>query len=247
MTNDLPTKLTLADGHRYALGQVQVAPEWSTIIDSIDRERYYDRYDNPFEQKWTLKDKSLIPVLDILEGQRALAERLFGTRLYLDEDRHYAGLFKYEQGDRLSVHVDAGIHPLNGKRKHVTALLYLSNSGGPLEFWSGSAANGEKAKETRSPIFRVIQRVYPRAGTFVLFENNDFAWHGAEINDREESRIVATVSFLSDVLEGPWFNNKRTRAFFVPRPDERWTEEMFRLRDTRADPERFAEAYRANA
>ena len=51
---------------------------------------------------------------------------MFGVRLARDTARHYCGVFKYEQGDWLGVHVDAGISPLDGARKHVTAVLYLN-------------------------------------------------------------------------------------------------------------------------
>jgi hypothetical protein len=147
------------------------------------------------------------------------------------------GVFKYLKGDKLDVHVDAGIHPKVGMRKHVTAVLYLGYEMAPLEFWEGENCTQDNPKLTR-----LAASIAPEHGTLVVFENNDYGWHGVPICDNGDWRLVVTVSYLSDALHA--FENKRERAFFVPRPWERWTAEQYEWRNKRADPERYKEVYR---
>ncbi len=228
------------EGHRY-IEFMQPDPE---VARAAARSALYDmapgafdRYENPFEQKWALCDKfqhtdAIGDMFNYLELLITQASETFGLWLQPDWTRHYAGLFKYQEGDKLDVHVDAGIHPKSPSlRKHVTALLYLGDAGGPLEFWAGRNCTEEPWPGEPNLAFCCAQ-IHPTNGKVVLFENNDFAWHGVRAYHGEETRMVATVSFLSDRLDA--FKNRRQRAFFVPRPDEKWSPEVWALRDQRA-------------
>jgi hypothetical protein len=163
---------------------------------------------------------------------------LFGVEVVADRWRHYAGVFRYLPGDHLGVHVDAGIHPASGLRKHVTAVLYFAAGAGDLELWQGDDCTRGEGPD----VYNLIDTIRPGLGTLVLFENNDYAWHGTARNTSDEDRIVLTVSYLSGAIDA--FANKRQRAYFVPRPTEEWDADTYRLRDLRADAEHFAEAYR---
>jgi 2OG-Fe(II) oxygenase superfamily len=230
-------------GHRYTVEQFHYEGLESvtrTILEIQDDA--FDRYNNPFEQKYALRDKfRLPPSLDLLiqslEHDASRFSQLFGVALYPDLRRHYCGVFKYIKGDKLNVHVDAGIHPQVKLRKHVTAVLYLGNEMAPLELWEG-----ENCAQDDPAITRVADCIAPDHGTLVVFENNDYAWHGVPTCDSEDPRTIVTVSYLSDAVNA--FNNKRQRAFFVPRPWEQWTPEQYELRNKRADPERYREVYR---
>lgn len=198
-------------------------------------ESAFDRYQNPFESKLVIRDKFNLPLatdrlMNILESWRVESEIRFNTKLFKDETGHYRGIFIYNEGDQLSPHLDAGIHPLTGKRKHVTAILYLGGTG-DLEFWESSSGYLIRSRN-----------IAPIMGTLVLFENNDKAYHSAAINNSDEPRIVLTTSFLSDQIDA--FENKRQRAYFVPRPNEKWAKEMYDLRDKRSDSQQYAEVYR---
>jgi hypothetical protein len=232
-------------GQRFAIGywDSTEANAAAAAIEAID-DPAFDRYDNPFEQKWALRDKfRLPPAVDaIVHGlERAYMDvgRLLGAELIPDRGRHYMGVFRYEPGDRLDVHVDAGIHPGTGHRKHATILVYLGNGAGNLELWEGTSSTDEVAPRVRG----VIDVIPPSHGRVVLFENNDHAWHGVRPNSEGSGRLVVTVSYLSLAIDR--WDNRRERAFFVPRPDEEWDEATYALRDVRADPDRHAEVYRA--
>jgi hypothetical protein len=202
----------------------------------------FDRYSNPFEQKYTLRDKFNLPfslgkLIQMLECDASRFSQLFGIKLYPDLLRHYCGVFKYFKDDKLDVHVDAGIHPKVKQRKHVTAVLYLGNKVAPLELWEG-----ENCTQNDPKLMKLAAAITPEHGTLVVFENNDYGWHGVPICENEGPRIVVTVSYLSDAVNA--FENNRERAFFVPRPWEQWTAEQYDLRNRRADPERYREVYR---
>lgn len=209
----------------------------------------FDRYANPFEQKWAWRDKFALPppvermirlmeesLLDAARGLMPNDE----IELCVDQSRHYAGAFIYEKGDHLSVHVDAGVHPITGWRKAVTALLYLGE-GAPLEFWEGDSCMAEDPR-----LYEEMMVLQPHDGMVVLFANDDRAWHGVPAHQKSGPRVLLTVSFLARELpaeEG--YRNQRERAYFIPRPEEEWTDEMFALRDQRAHPKYYAQAYRS--
>lgn len=204
----------------------------------------FDRYENPFEMKWTWKRKDRFPtqlekIVEDLEERVTAVSAMVGYPLLVDRSRHYCGLFRYEIGDHLSVHVDAGLQPVSHLRKHVTAVLYLSE-GAPLELWAGDSA-GEKEPQ----LVRKAATIPAFSGGLVIFENTDYAWHGVGV-ETEGARWVLTVSYLSNAVDA--FANKRERAFFVPRPDEvaDWRYRgLYAWRDRRADPDHYAEAYRS--
>ena len=188
-------------------------------------EAEWDRYQNPFEAKWTLRDKNKLPptvqrIFDELNSPNTVEAlgKLVGTKLYADEHKHYWGIHKYDKDDYLKIHVDAGVHPISAKKKHVTLGLYLSHcwdesSGCELELWSG---------ESVTSLTHHVKSIPPLFNRCVVFVNTDDSWHGNPNvcnGSPSAKRIFLTVSYLSDVLDQPNFTNKRTRAYFRPRPN----------------------------
>ena len=227
-------------GHLYSVEQFEGDVLEAALNELVQiPDESFDLLQNPFEKKLTLHDvKSLSLPLEIIIQQLELqwciwAEDAFGVKLKPDQSRHYCSVFKYLPGGFLSCHVDAGIHPLNGARKHITTILYLGevDEGGELELWGGYS---------KAPTGPVIF-IKPEHGKLVLFENNPVSWHAVSECLGKKPRYVITVSYLSQELE-KW--HQRQRAYFAPRPMEEWDEEQFKLRDLRADRERFAEVYR---
>ena len=249
-------KLATRNRHRSVVLDIDNDLDLQTVVREVELlpDDSFDRYENPFEAKWTLRDKWNLPhglallMAHLEEPVMHLAETLFDVHLEVDRSRHYAGVFKYDPGDFLKIHVDAGIHPKNGMRKHVTAVCYLNDAaGGDLLFWDGApcSSNGPDKPARDRVVYECSQTIAPNRGVLVLFENNDYAWHSvAPIGPALGSRYVATVSYLSNEVDA--FANKRQRAFFVPGPGENWTEETYALRDQRSDPNRYADVYRSS-
>ena len=212
----------------------------------------WDRYDNPFEQKYTLRNKYTFPThLNKLfeefqseEFVNRLSE-LCGYPLILDTTRNFWGVHKYKANDKLDIHVDAGLHPGNGLKKQLTLGLYLSSNwkkeyNCELEIWKGDNASRDDAK-----LYEKVDSIAPLFNRLLLFTNNDYSWHGnpePATCDEDSSRIFITISYLSKQFRD---ENKRVKAFFIKRPSEPDDPEKDRLRRLRADPIKYKECYRS--
>jgi len=211
----------------------------------------WDRYDNPFEQKYTLRDKFNFPPLLKNLFQELTSEpfvsnlsELSGHSLMLDNTRNFWGVHTYGPGDKLDIHVDAGLHPTLGLKKQVTLGIYLSYDwkeeyGCDLEIW-----RGENSANDGANLIERVDSISPLFNRLVLFTCNDYSWHGnpepANCPDTSK-RIFITLSYLSENFED---QNKRMKAFFIARPSDPADEEKDKLRLLRADPEKYKEMYR---
>jgi hypothetical protein len=211
----------------------------------------WDRYDNPFEHKYTLRDKFAFPcylreLFSELTSDNFVSKlsRIVGYDLKLDKTRNFWGVHTYDPGDKLDIHVDAGLHPTQRLKKQVTLGIYLSYKwkeefGCKLEIW-----NGENASSNHAKIIEKADSIAPLFNRLILFTCNDYAWHGnpePAICPLESKRIFITLSYLSENFED---KNKRMKAFFVARPEDPADEEKDKLRLLRADPEKYKEVYR---
>lgn len=185
----------------------------------------WDRYANPFERKWTLKDKNL-KIFEKLTSDEFMRdmESEFDCRLIRDETKLYWGVHIFEDGDYLDMHLDASVHPVQKLRKHLTVGLYLSKdwkpeNGGNLEFSDGT---------TVAPFFN----------TLVAFECTPDTWHGSPkptVCKNNEKRIFVTVSFLSDQTP----DTLREKALF--RTENNYVKKVLAAR--RADSSMYKDMY----
>jgi hypothetical protein len=214
-------------------------------------EEAWDRYENPFESKFTLRDKYNFPenlkkLFEELESEEfiIMLSNICGFKLFRDPTRNFWGVHKYNNGDKLDIHVDAGLHPTTKQKKQVTFGIYLSANwkeeyGCELEIWRGDNAESNEAK-----LYEKVASIAPMFNRMVMFTCNDYAWHGNPEPAKcpeDSKRIFITISYLSENYED---KNKRQKAFFVARPDDIQDDEKDKLRLLRADPERFKNVYR---
>lgn len=217
---------------------------------SIPQESW-DRYDNPFEQKYTLRDKyAFPPLLQKLFNELtsdtfiSVLSSITGYKLLLDTTRNFWGVHTYGPGDKLDIHVDAGLHPTLGLKKQITLGIYLSYEwkeeyGCNLEIWRGDNCSNNDAK-----ILEKMDSIAPLFNRLILFECNDYAWHGnpePAKGPQESKRIFVTLSYLSENYKD---DNKRKKAFFVARPGDPVDDEKDKLRLLRTDPEMYNKVYR---
>jgi Rps23 Pro-64 3,4-dihydroxylase Tpa1-like proline 4-hydroxylase len=210
----------------------------------------WDRYDNPFEQKYTLRDKHALPLrlkqlFERLESPEFVEHlsAVCGYKLLLDPTRNFWGVHKYNTGDKLDIHVDAGLHPVTKQKKQVTLGIYLSSNwnesyGCQLEVWRGDSAASPRIYEKMASISPLFNRA-------VMFTCNDFAWHGnptIAACPSDAHRLFVTISYLSENYED---SNKRVKALFVARPGDPDDPKKDELRLIRADPEKYKEVYRS--
>ena len=203
----------------------------------------WDRYENPFENKYTYHDKFNLPTLTnqlFRELESLDLKSLSETPLYNDPSRHFWGIHKFKSGDHLDLHLDAGIHPHTNLKKKITLGIYLTSTtwkeenGGQLELWEGD----EKC------VSSCATKVSPRFNRMILFDNTDHSWHGTPDPvhcDEDQFRIFLTMSYMTDL--DPFTKHTKRRAYFVPRPQVIWSEEKLRVRDLRSDPIHYFKAY----
>lgn len=211
----------------------------------------WDRYDNPFEQKYTLRNKYTLPsklseLFKKFESQEFIdhLSEVSGYRLLLDPTRNFWGVHKYKSGDKLDIHVDAGLHPNTKQKKQLTFGLYLSSNwkeeyGCHLELWRGNNSSVESPT-----IYEKTVSIAPMFNRAVIFTCNDYAWHGnpTPVNCPSDAlRIFVTISYLSENYSDL---NRRVKALFVARPEDNPDSEKDKLRILRADPEKYKDIYR---
>lgn len=200
------------------------------------------RYDNPFEQKDFLQDKTAIqdkPALHyaLMELRQTVrtAAQLLDLPIAYTEWQHYGGLFVYRSSDFLQPHVDAGIHPKTGEHKVATIVLYLTPA--VLSFWRGDQCTNP------NPEVWLEQPVYIKAGEAILFPNHDWAWHSVPVVQTQ--RVCLTLSYMAySAFHDPRYQNQRTRAYFARRHGTKDTPEIAELRHKRASEEHHQEVYR---
>lgn len=210
----------------------------------------FDRYNNPFEQKWTYHNKYDLPekckeLFTFFESEEWInhLSEIVGKQLIIDPTRNFWGIHTYDDGDYLDIHVDAGTHPKNNLKKEITFGIYLSKdwtekNGGHLEIWSGDNACNNDAK-----LHKLHAKVLPIFNRCVIFRCTDDSWHGAPSPVKcknGEKRIFLTLSYLSERKD---FKNKKCKAFFVKLPDEPKNKKKDKLRLLRADPKKYKEIY----
>lgn len=221
------------------------------IIESS--KRHWDRYENPFEKKYTWRNKNeLLPLSKLLfenlhkKDFINFLSNFTGYQLQEDKSKNWWGIHTFDNGDKLDIHVDAGKHPKNNLKKIVTLGIYLSYNwtgecGGNIEFWNGDASQNNDVKIYNKKIS--IEPIFNRC---IIFENNDYSWHGAPepcICNQNQKRIFLTCSYLTDIDDSIHKNNRK-KAFFVKLPNEPYNPEKDKLRLLRADPEKYKEIYR---
>ena len=215
--------------------------------------KYWDRYENPFEKKYTWRDKNdLLPLTKSLFDNLHTKEfidflsNFTGYELQEDKSKNWWGIHTFNNGDKLDIHVDAGRHPENNLKKIITLGIYLSYNwskecGGNIEFWKGTNSSNNKAE-----IFNKTTSIEPVFNRCVIFENNDYSWHGAPepcICNENQKRIFVTCSYLTDI-DDLIHKNNRKKAFFVKLPNELHDPEKDKLRLLRADPIKYKSIYK---
>jgi Rps23 Pro-64 3,4-dihydroxylase Tpa1-like proline 4-hydroxylase len=224
----------------------EFALELQTEIINLDKS-LFDRYDNPFENKWTYHDKNNLPfncnkLFNYLESNEFMVKlsNICGIKLIKDPTKNFWGIHMYDDKDKLDIHVDAGVHPVNKLKKELTLGIYLSKNwkyeyGGQLEIWKG----------TNAKLISCERKIEPKFNRLVMFTCDDNAWHGnpCPVNtiNTDATRIFVTISYLSD---RQIFENQRQKAYFIKLPNEQDDPEKDKLRLMRADPEKYKEIYR---
>lgn len=212
-------------------------------------DKEWDRYSNCFEQKFTLRDKYNFPPLLVELFNKFTSESFIkelsdicGYELILDTTRNFWGVHKYDKGDKLDIHLDAGYHPTLLFKKQITVGLYLSynyteDNKCALEIWNGETVNTPNCK-----LINKVTEIAPLFNRFIMFTCNDYSWHGnPEPLESDGKRIFVTISYLSKNNSD---SNKYTKAYFIARPNDPDDKKKDDYRLLRVNPEKYKDVYR---
>lgn len=215
----------------------------------------WDRYSNPFENKNTLRDKHNLPphcnqLFDYLVSDKFVRElsEFVQEDLYIDPTKQWWGIHTYNNGDFLDIHSDAGLHPTNKLKKHLTLGIYLSKNwteknGGYLEIWDGTSINSLVPK-----LNKCVDKFLPKFNSLILFNCTNNGWHGNPepiVVEKDEKRIFVTISYLSKNFSKN-YSNKLEKAFFIETPHNKYDSEKEKLRNLRCQTQTCKSIYNIN-
>lgn len=125
----------------------------------------------------------------------------------------------------LDLHLDCDVHPRTKHRRAVNAILFLNDGWNPdwlgqLEFWD--------------PIDGLIAAITPAFNRLVVFETNEFSYHGVPRPMRAPEGVWRKSMAVYWWLPPDGKEPKRPRAQFVALPGEPIDEEKARWRQQRS-------------
>ena len=197
------------------------------------------KYDNAIERKrtvqnWTKFSKNVYKVMSELVGQEFTWNLRYVTdqpELVADFGLHGGGMHLHEAGDYLNVHLDYDIHPKMDMKRKLNIIIYLNPEWqvswrGNLGLWSHDEETNQP-KELESSIIPIFNRA-------VLFDTTQNSWHGVTEGifcPEGQYRKSLALYYLIPTDD---LDNKRQKALFVPRQEQKGDESVEKLIKTRS-------------
>jgi hypothetical protein len=206
--------------------------EFCETITLPDPDETWYKYDNPFEGKFLtdkLKGSSNV-IVEALYSQSFLnfVRKLTGIdNLEPDPHLNAGGIHAYGRNGRAGAHLDYTIHPLTGKERRVSIMVYLTKDWDPA--WGGKLSLWDENLENRKTLECSLWN------TAVIFRTNGMAYHGfpEPITCPEGKwRKVIGVYYMSEptqeTLAAP-----RKNAVYFPLPGSNPCEQLVKLYEIR--------------
>jgi hypothetical protein len=191
------------------------------------------RYENPFEGKYlkpTIEDGIIKDTIDELYSDKLLAimSQITGIdKLESDPHLNAGGLHAYTRNDMSGIHLDYTIHPITGKERRTSLMIYLSKDW--QNEWGGSLSMWDENLDKRTPI---------NCGLWnqaILFRTNGLAYHGfpEPIKCPEgQWRKVIGIYYMTDPTPESLASPRKNAQYF-PTPGVPISEQMARLYEIR--------------
>lgn len=187
-------------------------------------------YDNPFEGKYLKSSFRDVPELNILNTSEFVnyISQITGiVNLESDEYLNAGGLHAYPNNGRSGIHLDYTIHPVSGKERRVSLLIYMSKDWNPQ--WGGNLKLWDENLDNETTINHGLWN------TAVLFKTNGLCYHGFPDPikcPKGVYRKAIGVFYLTDPSEES-LKNPRNRAYYFPRKTDNVCEQLQKLYDIR--------------
>jgi len=197
------------------------------------------KYDNAIEKKrtvqnWTKFSKNVYKAMSALVDQEFTSLLRYITNqpdLVADFGLHGGGMHLHQSGDYLNVHLDYDVHPKMDMKRKLNIIIYLNPEwqaswGGNLGLWSHDEETNQP-KELGSSIIPIFNRA-------VLFDTTQNSWHGVTEGifcPEGQYRKSLALYYLIPTED---IDNKRQKALFVPRKEQKGDESVEKLIKTRS-------------
>ena len=197
------------------------------------------KYDNALEKKrtiqnWTKFPKNVYKVMSHLVNEPFVGKLAYLTnefKLEPDYGMHGGGIHMHQAGDYLNVHLDYDIHPKMDMKRKLNLIIYLNPKwqkkwGGNLGLWS----HDDKTNQQKE----LVKSIWPKFNRAVLFDTTQNSWHGVTegiFAPEGQYRKSLALYYLIPTTD---IDNKRQRALYVPRPEQKGDDEVMNLIKTRA-------------
>ena len=218
------------------------------FLDYDDPKWFY--YKNAIEDKKALNDWNAFPPLTYKVFRELISEDFIGTLseslgvpLYQDPGLHGGGWHIHGTGGNLNPHLDYSVHPKVGLQRKVNIIIYLSSClkdehGGHLGLWSHDAA-----KDAPGDLIEVVR---PRFNRAVIFDTTQNSWHGMCRPLTQPDGIYRKSFAVYYLTDPPADVDKRQRALFAARDDQKGDKSVEELIIKRADKHAFSSVYRTD-
>jgi len=196
-------------------------------------------YDNAIEKKRTIQNwtkfsknvyKAMSYLVDVTFTDK-LAYIIDDFSLVADYGLHGGGIHMHQSGDYLNTHLDYDIHPKLGMRRKLNLIVYLNPNW--QEEWGGNIGLWSHDERTNQPK-ELLQSIWPKFNRAVIFDTTQNSWHGvtegitAPEGQYRKSLAIYYLIPASDI------DNKREKALFVPREEQKGDDGVMDLIKTRS-------------
>jgi len=192
------------------------------------------RYDNLIEKKRTIQNwhkfsKNIYKALSFLIDQRFtyyLRTMSLEPDLVADFGLHGGGIHMHQTGDYLNTHLDYDIHPKLDLKRKLNLIVYLNPNW--KEEWGGNISLWSHDDETNQPK-DLVTSIWPKFNRAVIFDTTQNSWHGVvEGINAPEGQYRKSLA-LYYLIPTDDLDNKRQKALFTPRVEQKGNEDVMEL------------------
>jgi hypothetical protein len=150
--------------------------------------------------------------------------------------------YTWGRGGNLNPHLDYSIHPKIGLQRKINIIIYISSTlteehGGHLGLWESDSQ--------KNSLGNLITSIQPKFNRAVLFDTTQNSWHGMCTPLNQPEGIFRKSLAVYYLTAPPPHTDKRERALFAAREDQKGDKDIEELIKKRADSLLFSEAYRS--